>query len=171
MKQIIFLLLSLCFSQTWGITEQTKSIYNDLRNIYISDCSLFADYLEDPESIDIENKDLFLVKDMLSETYLDPQDGDFNNEFGLYLITQKPLSHPFMERFLLICKGVKKLYNQSSKDWLIRDLFNLRKSGLQISDDIFVAVMKYLVYPLGSESVFTRNPRITNIGDMLYYEE
>ena len=76
-----------------------------------------------------------------------------------------------MERFLLICKGVKKLYNRSSKDWLIRDLFNLRKSGLQISDDIFVAVMKYLVYPLGSESVFTRNPRITNIGDMLYYEE
>ena len=55
MKQIIFLLLSLCFSQTWGITEQTKAIYNDLRNIYISDCSLFADYLEDPESIDIEN--------------------------------------------------------------------------------------------------------------------
>ena len=171
MKKNILMIAFLLPLAVFGMTEDTKAIYEDLKTIYFMEMdSSIINFIQESEC-SIKEDDLFLVKDLLLDTFLNKQ--DFNTDFGLYFIIQKPASHPYYEHFLLIVEGKKKLYNLKSKDWLLRDLYRYKDAGIiSISDTTLINVVRYLIYPLGNENLLNRCPkRIINVGQIEYVVE
>ena len=173
MRKIVLIILLFNFLASWGITLETKRIYRDLKSIYIKRDSTLAEYLSDSENEWVNEGNLFEVVDVFSEVTLDRNVGDFNTDFGLYFVTQRPISHPFLPGFLLIVEGRKTFYSVSTTDWLVRELFRLREEdNYEISDANLSTLLKYVVYPLGRKHLFTRLPEeVFTEGDIKFIKK